>query len=130
MWTGNSVRFSPQTLVDLRSAGKYHSRKRLRTVSSGCSSQSAMWEATLSKEQQRARIMPKDHSASPLSCGLLKSGKVFVSSFVQTYKGSWRDMMRLPHPEGYPPSEWGNYAVLPNPFLPSSYDDSQEKPHT
>src|SRR3954471_24904233 len=96
MWTGNSVRFSPQTLVDLRSAGKYHSRKRLRTVSSGCSSQSAMWEATLSKEQQRARIMPKDHSASPLSCGLLKSGKVFVRSFVQTYNGSWPDMVHLP----------------------------------
>src|SRR4051794_12459962 len=40
--------------------------------------------------------MPKDHSASPLSCGLLKAGKVFVSSFVQTYKGSWRDMVHLP----------------------------------
>src|SRR4051794_729071 len=51
--------------------------------------------------------MPKEPSARPFSCGLLKAGKVFVSSFVQTYKGSWRDMMRLPHPEGYPPSEWG-----------------------
>src|SRR5947209_19921289 len=40
--------------------------------------------------------MPKDHSASPLSCGLLKAGKVFVSSFVQTSKGSWRDMVQLP----------------------------------
>src|SRR5436190_19682505 len=40
--------------------------------------------------------MPKVHSASPLSCGLLKAGKVFVSSFVQTYKGSWRDMVHLP----------------------------------
>src|SRR3954454_17480173 len=40
--------------------------------------------------------MPKDHSASPLSCGLLNAGKVFVSSFVQTYKGSWRDMVHLP----------------------------------
>src|SRR5207237_1331542 len=45
---------------------------------------------------QRARIIPKDHSASPLSCGLLKSGKVFVSSFVQTSKGSWRGMVHLP----------------------------------
>src|SRR3954447_12303647 len=40
--------------------------------------------------------MPKDHSASPLSWGLLKPGKVFVSSFVQTYKGSWPDMVHLP----------------------------------
>src|SRR5438045_8834335 len=55
-----------------------------------------MEEATRSKEQQRARIIPKDHSASPLSWGLLKSGKVFVSSFVQTYNGSWRDMLVPP----------------------------------
>src|SRR5215207_3356717 len=40
--------------------------------------------------------MPKVHSASPLSCGLLKSGRVFVSSCVQTYKESWRDMTLLP----------------------------------
>src|SRR5689334_12653072 len=40
--------------------------------------------------------MPKDHSASPLSCGLLKSAKVFVSSFVQTCSGSWRDMVVPP----------------------------------
>src|SRR5277367_6262997 len=55
-----------------------------------------MWEATLSKEQQRARIIPKDHCASPLSWGLLKSGKFFVSSFVHMYKGSWRGMVLLP----------------------------------
>src|SRR5947209_2963626 len=55
-----------------------------------------MYEATLSKEQQRARTMPNDHSASPLSWGLLKAGKVFVSSSVHHRKGFRRGMAQLP----------------------------------
>src|SRR3954451_12945209 len=95
-------------LPDLSSAGMYHSRRRLRTESSGCPSQSAMYKATLSKEQQRASVMPKDHSASPLSCGLLMSGNAPRSSLVQTSSGSWGGKLGFPSPKGdIPPSGGG-----------------------